>query len=145
MPMKGNASIDVELQVPGDDTKYPMISKNCGMVRLSLFEDTLLHEEIYFTQICLLFWYLGCFGCFQVHGRFSFNVPMEEIREVLGDDIADTDVYVHANVYDWYGIETQSYSGYAKIISSVPQMRFLGGKIRTFKPGHFLNVHVSGV
>ncbi|ELT90450.1 hypothetical protein CAPTEDRAFT_197471 [Capitella teleta] len=108
-PVRGNATVEVELKVPGLDTDLPRIKDTYGMI----------------------------------NGEFSFNFPMDRLREVAGQDIASTDVTVHANVYDWYGLESQSFSGYSKIISSKYHMRFLGGKVRAFKPGQKFPLHIA--
>ncbi|ELT90449.1 hypothetical protein CAPTEDRAFT_197470 [Capitella teleta] len=108
-PVRGNATVEVELKVPGLDTDLPRIKDTYGMI----------------------------------NGEFSFNFPMDRLREVAGQDIASTDVTVHANVYDWYGLESQSFSGYSKIISSKYYMRFLGGKVRAFKPGQKFPLHIA--
>ena len=79
---------------------------------------------------------------FQVEGEFAFNFPLADVEDAIGGDIGNTDVYIHAAVNDWFGLESVSYHGYTKIIPLGYHLRFLGGKIRTFKPGNPLIAYV---
>lgn len=66
---------------------------------------------------------------------------MDEIRQ-LSPTLSGTKLEVRVSIWDWHFLERKA--GYAKcvIYSSVVNLRFLGGPIRTFKPGKQFNVQV---
>lgn len=68
---------------------------------------------------------------------------MDEIRDAASGPIGDSDVEIKASVFDWDGLEESTFSGYTNIVHSAFHIMFLGGTVRTFKPGTPLVAHVS--
>lgn len=69
-------------------------------------------------------------------------VPMSEI-EKHSSDLPGTKLKATVTVKDWYEIEVQPGKGTTEIIADKYRIRFLGGKVRTFKPGTAFEVYVS--
>ena len=67
---------------------------------------------------------------------------MSEIKEHTSD-LPGTKLKVTATVYDWYELEEQPGYGTTEIVADTYRIRFLGGKVRTFKPGTAFEVYVS--
>ena len=78
----------------------------------------------------------------QFKGTTSFMVPMSEIKKHTSQ-LAGTKLKATVTVKDWYEIEVQPGKGTTHIIEDTFRIRFLGGKVRTFKPGTAFNVYVS--
>ena len=78
----------------------------------------------------------------QFEGTTSFVIPMSEIREHTSD-LPGTKLKVTAKVNDWYELEEQPGYGTTEIVADTYRIRFLGGKVRTFKPGTAFEVYVS--
>ncbi len=58
---------------------------------------------------------------------------MEDIQKYT-PQLAGTEVKVTAKINDFYYLEKKTGSSVAYIYGSTVRMKFLGGKIRTFKP-----------
>ena len=77
----------------------------------------------------------------QIHGTYGFMFTLEEMREFV-QYLAGTELMVTASLQHWFGLEPKTGTSYSWIYSSTPHIKFVGGRVRTFKPGHPLNVYV---
>ncbi|PAA62632.1 hypothetical protein BOX15_Mlig019825g2 [Macrostomum lignano] len=69
-------------------------------------------------------------------GRSNFLFTMQEIQAELKlkDRPADLDVYGEAFVFDWNFLVTDNNKAQSVIFREVPDLKFLGGRVRQFKP-----------
>jgi len=84
----------------------------------------------------------GFLSMAQFYGVKSFLFPLDDIRN-LTSRLAGTTLRVSATVWDWDHLEEKSNTASTVIIESGAFIKFLGGKVRTFKPGQPFNVYVS--
>ena len=81
---------------------------------------------------------------FQIEGLGSFIVPIEEISEYT-DRLPGTVIDVTATVMDVQSLQTRSETTQTVIKDRSIYVEFLGGPVRTFKPGVPFVVYVSDI
>uniref|UniRef100_A0A1I8JIC9 CD109 antigen n=2 Tax=Macrostomum lignano TaxID=282301 RepID=A0A1I8JIC9_9PLAT len=71
------------------------------------------------------------------YGRSDFLFTMSEISSSLklSDRPSNLEVRADAFVYDWYFLVNQTSYAYTVIFREIPEVKFLGGYVRQFKPG----------
>ena len=80
--------------------------------------------------------------CFQFTGRCPFQFTLAEMRQKV-DRLTGAQLVVSATVVDWYFIESKTEKAISYVFDSGIKVRFLGGRVRVFKPGNPLKVFVS--
>lgn len=73
----------------------------------------------------------------------AFEFSMAEIKDVWGDDLAGKELHFKAWMHDWYHLNTQNGTSVTKILRDGVKLRFLGKKLRTFKPNTPVTIYVS--
>ena len=59
-------------------------------------------------------------------------------------NLVGSSLIVTATVNDWFYMEAKTAKANSIVIESGIKIRFIGGKVRVFKPGNPLHVQVSG-
>ena len=72
----------------------------------------------------------------------TFTLPLSHL-EKFTHDLAGAEIGLYAEVYDWNFMENKTQKAHTIILSHEPQIKFIGGRVRTFKPGQPLDVYVS--
>jgi len=79
----------------------------------------------------------------QFTGMVPFVFPMSEVLAV-NPDLPGTELVVHAAILDWYGLEYKDDAvAYCFVQKRGYKIEFLGGNVRTFKPGSRFPAYVS--
>ena len=60
-----------------------------------------------------------------------------------GDPIYDHEIYVEAQVFDWFRSQPAKGSAITVVYSNIVELELLGDRARTFKPGQPMDVYVS--
>ena len=69
---------------------------------------------------------------------------MEELTAANnGDRIYDHEIYVEAQVFDWFRSQPATGKATTVVYSNIVQLKLLGDRARTFKPGQPMDVYVS--
>lgn len=79
----------------------------------------------------------------QLNGLVPFEYTMQEISEIWGD-VTGMELHFKGWIYDWYFLDTQSGTAVTKVLSDGVRLKFLGRKLRTFKPNTPVTIYVSG-
>ena len=79
---------------------------------------------------------------FQFTGASSFLFPLDQIEKCT-NKLAGTKLKISASVTDWHLLHTREAVSYTHIYSSEMKYKFVGGLVRTFKPGAVFPVYVS--
>ena len=81
--------------------------------------------------------------CSQFPGVQDFVFSMEELTAANnGNPIYDHEIYVEAQVFDWFRSQPAKGSAITVVYSNIVQLKVLGDKARTFKPGQPMDVYV---
>ncbi len=73
----------------------------------------------------------------------NFLFTLAEIRAALeGESPADRELYVQAEVYDWFWMQKQIGWAIAVVHSNITEVKLLGDASRTFRPNQTMNVYV---
>ena len=78
-----------------------------------------------------------------MNGKTPFGFALSEVEEVFGELESDTDLYISANVTDWYWVEEQMGWSSTRVIHDSVKLNVLGPTFRTFKPRVPFTVYVS--
>jgi hypothetical protein len=78
----------------------------------------------------------------QFKGKMPFDFKMGELRDVWGD-LAGTELHFKGWIFDWYHQNTQNGTSVTKILDDGVKLKFLGRKLRTFKPQTPVTLYVS--
>ncbi|KAI0237381.1 hypothetical protein LSAT2_012128 [Lamellibrachia satsuma] len=78
----------------------------------------------------------------QFTGRCPFQFTLAEMRQKV-DRLTGAQLVVSATVVDWYFIELKTEKAISYVFDSGIKVRFLGGRVRVFKPGNPLKVFIA--
>ena len=78
----------------------------------------------------------------QFYGAADFFFKLDDIRNVTSTLVGSV-LRVTATIWDWEFLEEKTNVATSTVIDSGAYIRFLGGAVRTFKPGQSLDVYVS--
>ena len=81
-------------------------------------------------------------------GTRDFIFPMEEVRnktQIRGRTWIDKQIVVNCSVFDWFYKEVRHGWSIANVFENRIDLKFLGDKVRTFKPGLTFTVYVAAM
>ncbi|KAM7536349.1 hypothetical protein Aperf_G00000084793 [Anoplocephala perfoliata] len=85
----------------------------------------------------------------QLDGHSQFIVPFSELRAQLTTttggtepSLANMDIWANVSVYNWWEGDTNSGWAYTQIFSANSNIKFLGGDVRTYKPGMYFTAYM---
>ncbi|XP_074646935.1 CD109 antigen-like [Tubulanus polymorphus] len=129
LPVIITANLTSGYPVRGNATVYLTIVRRQGKSDFSAqpVEPKTIQRDVKFTS-----------------GRHEMFFTMDELRYVTGtDELENHEVWVNATVRDWFLLENQTSWAYSYIYGSEVHLTFLGGKVRTFKPGMIFTAYLA--
>ena len=78
----------------------------------------------------------------QIHGRTAFKFTLREMKKLV-EDLTGAQLAVRVTVLHWRVLEEMESSALAWVYSNKPNIKFLGGRTRTFKPHQPMDVYVN--
>ncbi|ELU06775.1 hypothetical protein CAPTEDRAFT_193982 [Capitella teleta] len=75
-------------------------------------------------------------------GTVPFEYTMREMKDLWGD-LGGKELHFKGWIYDWYHLNIQNGTSVTKVLRDGVTLRFLGKKIRTFKPHSPITVYIS--
>ena len=75
-------------------------------------------------------------------GTVPFEFTMSEISKVWGD-VMGMELHFKGWIYDWMFLDTQNGTSVTNVLKDGVSLKFLGRRLRTFKPNTPVTVFVS--